>query len=148
MRKYIHVIILLVIMSFVSVFLNGCLQRHASTERYPNIEIFDLNEEKVIKEVPSSTALQNEVRKYLNQITNLYVKFNPIPGKGHLIKVPLVSPVKVKNQCLNDFVTQVIIILPESEKPYLMVFYGENKYLFFTFEGKIDTLLRLLNFEP
>lgn len=148
MPKHIHIFILLAAIFLISIPQSGCFQRNASAETYPNIEIFDISKEEVIKEVPSNAALQNEVRKYLSQINNLYVKFNPIPGKGFLIKVPLSSPVKVKNQWLNDFVTQVIILLPPNEKPYLMVFYGENKYLFFTFEGGVATLLRLLNFNP
>jgi hypothetical protein len=128
--------------------LHGCFHRYTSAESYPIIEIFDISKEEVVKEVPSNTALQNEVRKYLTQITDLYVKFNPIPSKGYLIKIPLVSPVKVKNQWLDDFVTQVIVVIPTEEKPYLMVFYGESKYLFLTFEGKLDTLFRFLEFNP
>lgn len=112
-----------------------------------NIEIFDINKECVIKRIPSNSTIQQEAINYLKGITNVYCKFNPVPSKGYMIKIPLESPVMIQNQWLNAFVDQAVILFPEQEEPYLMVFDNEDKLLFFCFEGKTEVLLRNLNFQ-
>lgn len=112
-----------------------------------NIEIFNINKERVVKKVESNPAIQKEVEGYLKGITGIYTKFNPIPNKGYMIKIPLETPIMVQNQWLNTFVDEVILIFPEENGQYLMVFDNKDRSLFFTFEGNIDLLLKNLKFK-
>lgn len=112
------------------------------------IEIFDIKKGKVIMSVQSNTDSHQEVKKFLEGITGVYVKFNPIPNKGFIIRVPLEPNIVVKNQWLNDLVDEVTIIFTDQEDPYLMVFNDENRPFFFTFEGDTANFLRLINFKP
>ncbi|MFS1512403.1 hypothetical protein VQL36_08215 [Chengkuizengella sp. SCS-71B] len=112
------------------------------------IEIFDISKEEVIKNVQLNSDLQQDAEKFLKGITGLYVRIDPIPSEGYLVKIPLDPSVLVKNQWINELVDEVIIIISRREAPYLMVFDKENRPLFFTFEGDTDAFLTKLNFTP
>ncbi|MEK3886440.1 hypothetical protein [Bacillus sp. FSL K6-3431] len=118
----------------------------ATAQTNQQIEIFDIDRGTVIMSVQSDTDLQQEVKKFLEEITGVYVKSNPIPNKGFMIKIPLKPNIMVKNQWFNDLADEVIIIFPGQENPYLMVFDDENRPYFFTFEGDTTKFLALLNF--
>lgn len=120
----------------------------ASAQTNPQIEIFDINKGKVIRNVQSNSDAQQEVKNFLEGITGVYVKYNPIPNKGFMIRIPIEPSIMVKNQWLNDLVDEVIIIFTGQENPYLMVFDDENRPYFLTFEGNTDKLLSILNFKP
>ncbi|MCL6624228.1 MAG: hypothetical protein K6T17_06380, partial [Fimbriimonadales bacterium] len=79
-------------------------------------------------------------------ITGVYVKFNPIPKEGYMIKVPLEPSIMVENQWFNDLVSEVIIIFTSEEEPYIMIFDDENRAHFLTSEGDLVQLLLLVNF--
>lgn len=96
----------------------------------------------MINKIPSSHTIQKEAESCLKGITGIYAKFNPIPGKGYMIKIPLASTVMVENKCLTGFVDEVIFIFPQLDKPYLLILDDENRPQFFTFEGKLDKLLK------
>jgi hypothetical protein len=63
-----------------------------------------------------------------------------------MVKIPLERSFPLENKWVNALIDEVIIIIPEDEKPYLLIFDDENKPYFFTFETKIDTLLNTLSF--
>ncbi|MFD2444264.1 hypothetical protein ACFSO7_09825 [Bacillus sp. CGMCC 1.16607] len=110
-----------------------------------NIEVFDIQKGKVIKAVPLQDEFQAEVKKYIAGIDHIYVKINPIPKKGYMIKIPLNPKVHIQNQWINTNSDQIILVFTKDEKPYLMVFDDKNHPLFFTFKGgNTDVLLRNL----
>lgn len=110
------------------------------------IEIFDISKDKVIHKVQPNPDTHQEVKSILDGITGVYVKFNPIPNKGIMIRIPLDPSIVVKNQWFNDLVDEVTLIFPEQEDPYLLVFTDENSPLFFTFKGDTAKLLKLIHF--
>lgn len=138
MIKRIFIIFVIGLLTSVSVSARG----------YAKIEVFDISKEAVVKRVDTNSAIQKKVESYLKGITNIYIKFKPIPSKGYMIKIPLEPPVMVKNQWLNSPVNEVILVFPEQGKPYLAVFDEKNKITFFYFEGNTDALLKELNFLP
>lgn len=97
--------------------------------------------------IQSNPNVPKEVKKFLEGITGVYVKYNPIPNKGFMIRVPLEPNIVVKNQWFNDLVDEVTIIFTDQEDPYLMVFNDENRMFFFTFKGDTANFLRLVNFK-
>ncbi|MBU3204821.1 hypothetical protein [Clostridium algidicarnis] len=112
-----------------------------------NIEIFSVDNGSVIVSTCSNVSIQNQVKTYLKNITEVYAKLNPVPDSGYMIKVPLESPLEIKNQWVHSFVDEVVIILPKDESPYLLIFDNKDNPLFFTFKGNINKLLESLNFE-
>ncbi|QOY35490.1 hypothetical protein AWH56_022845 [Anaerobacillus isosaccharinicus] len=111
-----------------------------------NIFIFNIEKDEIIKTVPTSSLVQKEIENYIVEINNVVRKFNPIPEKGYMIKIPLEPSIQIENKWMNALVDEAVLVIPEGEDPYLLIFNDENNPFFFTFEGKIDELLKLLNF--
>ena len=132
----------------VCIFVFQLISTNGIAQTNQQIQIFDINKGKVIKVLQMNTDLQQEVEKFLEGITGVCVKYNPIPNKGFMIRIPLEPNIKVRNQWFNDLVDEVTIIFSGQEKPYLMVFDDENRPHFLTFEGNIGKFLGLLNFKP
>lgn len=119
--------------------------------RNKSIEIFDINQEKVVQKVQSNPSIQKEVEGYLNGITGMYIKVKAFPEKGYIIRIPLEPSVKVQSQWLNDYginsVDEVFILLPEQGVPYLLVLDEKKRPLFYYFKGDTGVLLENLNFK-
>lgn len=113
-----------------------------------DLEIFDIHKGKVIHRIPTNEEIQHEVEVYLEEISDVLHKFDPIPKSGHMIKVPLEPGITVNNEWVHTLLNEVIIILTEKEEPYLMLFDDENSVHFFTFNGEVSTLLEILDFHP
>jgi hypothetical protein len=133
-------------MIFVIVLLSS-INIHAQT--YNDVEIFDITQGKVVKVVKSNSAFQKEAVTYLENINGVYPKFNPIPEKGHAIRVPLTPSVKIQNNWTNTLVHEVIIMFPDEQgsHPFLMFFEDDDKLMCFEFKGDTVNLLKLLNFK-
>ncbi|MBP2242172.1 hypothetical protein J2Z40_002745 [Cytobacillus eiseniae] len=110
------------------------------------VELLDIEKNKVIKTSPTNPNIQSEAEKIINAIDNIVKKFNPIPAKGYMIKIPLEPSILVENKWLNALIDEAIIIIPEGEEPYLLLFDDENNPSFLTFKGEIVPLLNALNF--
>jgi len=123
------------------------IQTYGIAQTNQQIQIFDISKGKVVKNLQINTDSQQEVEKFLEGITGVYVKLNPIPNNGFMIRIPLEPNVTVKNQWFDDLVDEVTIIFSGEENPYLMVFDDENRPYFLTFKGDTGKLLELLNFK-
>ncbi|MEH7379455.1 hypothetical protein V7138_03085 [Bacillus sp. JJ1533] len=129
-----------------SIFIFLLLSTGAGAETNQNIQIFDINQDRVVKHMPINTDIQQKVLSFLEDINGVYVKYNPIPKEGTMIRIPLEPNIMVRNQWFDDLVDEVTIIFTDQENPYLMVFDDENKPYFLTFQGDTVKLLTLLNF--
>ncbi|TQR15270.1 hypothetical protein [Psychrobacillus vulpis] len=116
-----------------------------SAQSITNIEILDIEENMIIT-IPTNPKIQLEATKIIKEIDSVVKKLNPIPDKGYMFKIPLTPSLRLENKWVNALIGEVIIIIPEDEKPYLLIFDDENKPYFFTFKTEIDTLLKTLDF--
>jgi hypothetical protein len=123
---------------------------NVNTMNYKYIEVFDINKGEVVKVVQSNPKIEKITTNYLQGITGVYAKFNPIPKKGHAIRIPLKTPVAIKSTYLNAIVNEVIIMFPEDGETatFLMVFENDYRLMCFTFKGNTNVLLKNLNFKP
>ncbi|MBU5593124.1 hypothetical protein KQI89_15350 [Clostridium sp. MSJ-4] len=112
-----------------------------------HVEIFHINQESVVKRTPLTSKIQREAENYIKGITGVYAKFNPIPNSGYMIKIPFETPAMIKNQWINAFVDEIIVIFPEQEDPYLLVFDNKDRTIFLSFKGNTDLLLKHLKFK-
>lgn len=132
----------------VFIFIFQLISTTVSAQMNQQIQIFDISQDKVVKFVQINTDIQHEVEKFLEGITGVYVKYNPIPNKGFMVRIPLEPNIMVRNKWFDDLVDEVTIIFPDQEHPYLMMFDDENKPYFLTFEGNTEKLIELLDFKP
>lgn len=117
----------------------------ASARSYENIEIFDISRGNVIKELPSDNIIQREARSLVDSISGVCSKFNPIPDRGYMVKIPLECPYLPESKYIDFFIDEVIIILPEGERAYLMIIDNEDRMLFFTPEHEPGVLLKKID---
>lgn len=116
---------------------------NAETNKHVEILLIESNE--MIKSVPINSDIQAEVAHIISKIDDVVKKFRPIPGKGIMMKIPLEPSIEIDNKFLTSLIDEVIIIIPEEESPYLLVFDDENRSWFFSFSTTLDTLLKTLN---
>ncbi|WP_102272997.1 hypothetical protein [Cytobacillus massiliigabonensis] len=119
---------------------------HTPAKINRSIEIYDINQEMVIKTITNSPLIRKESELILQGINDIYKKFNPIPEQGLLVKVPLEPAIHVSNQWINTLVDELIIFYPEDEEPFILVYDDENNTYFFTISQKsaAETLIALL----
>ncbi|KQL50625.1 hypothetical protein AN964_23550 [Heyndrickxia shackletonii] len=131
--------------SFLLLFLTTT---NASAQTNKQIEIYDIGKERVVKKVPMSADIQEDVKRFLERTTSVYPKVKPIPSRGFMIKVPLEPAVEIRNQWLHGRLNQVILVFPPKEHPFYLVMDEKNRTHLFLFEGETNTLLRKLNYKP
>jgi len=115
-----------------------------SAQSTTNIELLDIQKNKIIT-IPTNPEIQLETKKIIEKIDNIVKKINPIPDNGYIVKIPLTPSLRIENKWVNTLIDKVIIIIPEDEKPYLLIFDDESKPHFFTIKTEIDTLLKTLD---
>jgi hypothetical protein len=123
------------------------MQSTSISAQVRNVELFDIQEDKVTKTVPMSPQFQERAVEYLKNIDNIYVKVSPVPNKGYMIKIPLTPSVQVTNKWLDSLVNEVIIVFPKDEEPFLMTFDDEDDIYVFTFKGNTDFLVKTFNLD-
>ena len=101
-------------------------------------EIFDPKQDKVVKVVQLNTEIYNTVWTLIKNIDGIYGKNDPVTEDGYAIKIPLNPAIKVTSKWLNALVSEVYIIIPENNPPFLMIFEDKNKLSCFPFNGDID----------
>ncbi|RXJ04493.1 hypothetical protein DS745_03675 [Anaerobacillus alkaliphilus] len=127
---------------FITIFFNYSI---INAENNKHVEILIIESDEIIKSVPINPNIQSEVEHIISKIDDVVKKFRPIPDKGVLMKIPLEPSININNQFLNTLIDEVIIIIPEDENPYLLVFDDENRSWFFTFSTPLNKLLKTLN---
>ncbi|WP_139903583.1 hypothetical protein [Clostridium thermarum] len=120
----------------------------ATAASFGVIEIFDINNETVEKIIPVDYEVQKLTENYIYGISGLYPKFNPIPDSGFAVKVPLAPAVRAEVTGKKMNIDQVIIMFPENEKPFLLIFEEDDKLSCFNFKGDKEFLLESLEYEP
>ncbi|WP_066295750.1 hypothetical protein [Bacillus sp. FJAT-29937] len=101
-------------------------------EQSEKIEVYHIDEAKVIEEITPTEGVRLEAEKYLSNISGVYKKINPIPKKGFIVRIPLHPPLKVQNQWIHTLADEVNIFYPAGEDPYIMMYDDENNVYFFT----------------
>ena len=139
MTKKFTVILFLFIMIMNSITINA--------EEFKYAEIFDSQQDKVVKVVQMNSEIHNMVVNWIKNVDNIYGKNDPLTDDGYAIRVPLSPEVKVQGKWLNCLVKQVYIIIPEKQPPFFMILENDEKAFCFPFKGNIDELSRILNFE-
>ncbi|QOR67484.1 hypothetical protein IM538_04910 [Cytobacillus suaedae] len=112
------------------------------------IEIFDVKQEKVVSSIERTPEIQREVETFLKNITGVFKKLDPVPTSGFMVKVPLDPKFNLENNYIKAQLVEVIVVFSIDENPYLLVFDNENNFYAFTFEGKTDSFLEKLNYNP
>ena len=135
-----------ILLALLLIFL--CSNTRAFAKETQVIEIYNISYERIDKIVRIDYEIQKLVENYINGIEGLYHKFNPIPDGGFAVKVPLAPAVTARTKGINSPVDQVIVMFPENEEPFLLIFEEDGRLSCFTFKGDTGTLIESLEYEP
>ncbi|GLB61687.1 hypothetical protein [Cytobacillus sp. NCCP-133] len=133
-----------ILLSFVYIFFLLNLQT-VNAQNSTNIELLDIEKNKITKTIPTNPEIQLEAERMIKEIDDVVKKLKPVPDKGYMIKIPLEPSHRLENKWMNAMIDEVIIIIAENEKPYLLLFDDENNPYFFTFDTTIDLLRNTLD---
>lgn len=120
---------------------------YVNAQDFKYVEIFDPKQNKVVKIVQLNEQTQNMVTSWIMNIEGIYGKNDPATDDGYVVKIPLNPAVKVHCKTLNTLVSEVYILIPESDPPFYMIFEDENKLVCYPFNGDIDMLSKNLDFD-
>lgn len=107
-----------------------------SAQGITEIELLDIEKNKIIT-MPTNPKIQLETKRIIKEIDNIVKKFNPIPDKGYIVKIPLTLSLRLENKWVNTLIDEVIIIIPENEKPYLLIFDDKKSLIFLPLKQKL-----------
>ncbi|KAB2331833.1 hypothetical protein [Bacillus mesophilum] len=110
-----------------------------------NVEIYNIKKREVTSIITPNEKIQKEAEKMIKQITGVYKKLDPLPKEGYMVKIPLEPSVPVKNQWLNGYVDELIIIIPNEQTSHILVFDDENNPHFFTCKNDQQPPMELFN---
>lgn len=116
-------------------------------DNHQSIEIFDSNQEKVVKTIPVNDKINNMVVDWINEINGVYQSINPMPNNGYAIRFPIKPSIYIQNRWLDTNIEEVYLTIPENDDPCLIIFEKDDKINFFQFPGNLTELSDLLDFE-
>ncbi len=123
----------------------------SSDSEQKNIEIFDIIRGEVIKVKSLTEEVRTLSASYVRNVKSLYVKVNAFPNKGYIVKIPQVPPLKTQKPLFTDYgintISELFVIFPEQEVPYLLVLDKKYNPFFYNFEGNTEKLLSLIELE-
>ena len=113
------------------------------------IKVLDIETSTVIKEVPTSSDIDEDVKEAIKSITQVTVQAKPVPKKGYLIKIPLTKSLKVKNKWFDDIVSEVLLLYNPSTKRQgkIILYNDENIPLFFDIDYDFSPLFKKINLQ-
>ncbi|MBU3130570.1 hypothetical protein [Clostridium tagluense] len=98
-----------------------------------------------MKVVQSNPQIQDMITSWITNLDGTY-KNDPATDDGYVVKIPLDPIVKVNCKSLNALVSEVYILIPKNEPPCYLIFEDENKLISLAFNGDIDKLSNILDF--
>lgn len=111
------------------------------------IEIFDPQQNRVVKTIEPNKEINNMVEKWINEAEGIYPAIDPIKDDGYAIRFPLDPAIQVKNKWLNTIIEEIYLIIPEKGPAFFIVFEGESSPIPLLFIGNINKLSNLLDFQ-
>lgn len=134
---------LVVVVYFLLIFL---YTTHTNAQDFKYVQIFDPKQDAVVKVVQLNPQIQSIIANWVKNIDDIYGKNNPFTDDGYAIRVPIEPAVKVCCNSFNAIVSEVYIIIPKTEPAFYLIFENENKASCFLFNGDINILSNILDF--
>lgn len=98
----------------------------ARAEYMADVEVFDIEQEQVVKRFANTSEIQDEMKKYLETIDRSVPPLETVPKKGKMVRVPLQPALKVENQWIRSLVYEAFFIVLPDHEPFIIL-YDENR---------------------
>ncbi|MBB6638299.1 hypothetical protein [Cohnella thailandensis] len=91
------------------------------------LQIFDVKQEKVIKQSPLSSDLQESIMQLLQSSPAIYGNIDMNPKSGLILHVQFDKPVKLSSAIYPDLVKEVYFFLEPGLQPKSLMFFQSTK---------------------
>lgn len=112
------------------------------------IEVFSLDEEKVVYQTGGTLKAQHTAQQFIQSIDGLVTAINPLPPSGYLIKVTFDQPYLVKNYWFDATVTQAVFVYEKDHPSSVMLINEDNQSVFFTLSRNVEEFFTIIQFKP
>lgn len=92
-----------------------------------NVQIYDVKQEKVIKEQPLTSHLQESIITLLDSSPTIYSGFTMDPKDGFILHIQFNKPIQLTSDLYPDFVKETYIFLEQGVPPKALIFFHTLK---------------------
>lgn len=110
----------------------------------PPLQLFDMQQERIIKTLPNSETYQTEAKKWLGSVKGLAPQITIGHKCGYIIRVPLKDPAQVKLPKVILEVKDVFLIYCPDKEPLLLIFSTERKPFLLQFTADVKPFMQQL----
>lgn len=121
---------------------------HQDASASSPIEVFSIDEEKVVFQTASTAKAEDVAKELLTSIDGLVTKINPIPSSGFLVKIHFSEPYHVHNYWFDTDVTQAVFVYEKDNPSSVMLINQQGQSVFFTFDRSTLDLFHAIHYEP
>lgn len=93
----------------------------------PMVQIFDVQQEKVVKQIPLTHELENSFIKLLDSSPKMYGGMDMNPKSGLILHVEFKNPVKLTSAVYTDLVKEAYLFLEPGEQPKSLIYYNTQR---------------------
>lgn len=114
---------LLILLFFISSLMNRTVQ----AEDRPHASIFDVKQEKVVRVLPITPALEASVIEVLLASPTLFGGYSVDPNDGLVVHFPFASPVHVIHKLYPNTIREIYLFLEHGKKIRALIFFASSK---------------------
>ncbi|MCR8842904.1 type IV secretion system protein VirB6 [Paenibacillus sp. SC116] len=115
-----------------------------ASQPLPQVQLFDMQQERIVKTLPNTPAVQAEAAKWLQSVTGLSPQLNIGSKCGYIVRIALANPFQVKLPRIDFQTNDVFLIYCPDKKPLLLVFTPERKPFLLEFKHNVQPFMEEL----
>ncbi|TVX92945.1 type IV secretion system protein VirB6 [Paenibacillus agilis] len=115
-----------------------------TSQPLPQVQLFDMQQERIVKTLPNTPAVQAEATKWLQSVTGLSPQLNIGSKCGYIVRIALANPFQVKLPRIDFQTNDVFLIYCPDKKPLLLVFTPERKPFLLEFKHNVQPFMEEL----
>lgn len=117
----------------------------AQAAEYKKIEVFNVENEKVVQKFDNTRERQHEILLLIDSIDGMYTKVKLDFKKGRVFKIPIEPTVHVENQWYSGLLSEVYLFQPANDQPILLLIDDNHKGYYMKFKKDIHPFLTSLS---
>lgn len=109
----------------------------------PLVQIFDVKQEKVVKQYPLNRDLEKSITELLNASPRMYGGIDMNPKSGLILHAKFKSPIQISSLIYPDSIKEVYLFLePEVDPKALIFFSSSSKFIIVVLKGDSDQFMK------
>ncbi|SDE65875.1 hypothetical protein SAMN04488542_101296 [Fontibacillus panacisegetis] len=91
------------------------------------VQIFDVQQEKVVKQIPLTDGLEKSFIGLLDSSPKMYGGMDMNPKSGLILHVEFKNPIKLTSAVYTDLVKEAYLFLEPGEQPKSLIYYNTQR---------------------